>query len=264
MAGNRAFLAFYGGPDPGPKLQGPRMDPSIALAYAVAVRNLGGLAQRGEREFEMTRAERLQAPGLVPYSSYRLEQSLARKNPNEIVKEIREGWVVIPAISDNTWLGATVDIASAVQSAVTILLHRNAKIDEIAFIDHGENGRMTFGTDVFDLQSVRSGGRIAGALRRLVPFIDENSVLTLGGCAVAEGAEGRNLAKSIAQLLNVRVQAFEEIQYINLNYGVEGRAFMCGPTQCTPGSATPFAETLYEGLGTKGGGAFGMKTPGWG
>ncbi len=240
------------------------MDPEIELAYAIAVRNLGGYVADGSREFVMTRAERLRTPGLVPFHNYEHEKRLARTNPNELVKEIREGRIILPAISDNTWLGASRDVATAVQNAVTILAHRSAKIDEIAFIDHGENGRMTFGTDVFDLASVQSGGRVATALRRLAPFIDQNSVLTLGGCAVAEGPEGRTLAKAIAQLLNVRVQAFEEVQYINLAYGIEGRAFMCGPTQCTPGSATPFAEALYEGLGTKGGGGFGMKTPGWG
>ncbi len=261
MTDDRAYLAFYGGPDPGPKLTGPRMDHEIALAYAVAVNNLGGYAARGEREFKMTRAQWVRSP-LVPLHNLQHQELLARKNPNEIIKEIREGWVIVPAISDNTWLGSSVDIATAVHNAVTILSNKRAKIDEIAFIDHGTPGSMTFGTDIFDVHSVRSG-RIASALRRLSPFIDADSVLTLGGCAVAGNGEGRDLARAIAQLLGVRVQAFEEIQYINLSPGIEGTAYMCGPTQCSPGRATPFAEALYEGIGSRGGGAFGMRTPGW-
>ncbi len=263
MADNRAFLAFYGGPDPRPRLNGPRMDHEIALAYVVAVNNLGGYAERGQQEWAMTRAERLNAPNLVPIQSLTREKSLTRANPNQIVKEVREGWVVIPPISDNTFVGAANDVGAAVQNAVGVLSHNRAKIDEIVFIDHGTPGSMTFGQDIFTVQTVQSG-RVAAALRRLAPFIDGDSVLTLGGCAVAGNDEGREMAKAIARLLSVRVQAFEEIQYINLAPGVEGTAYMCGPTQCSPSRATPFSETLYEGLGTRGGGAFGMQTPGWG
>ncbi len=232
------------------------MDPAIVTAYAVAVRSLGGMALRGERRFEMTRAQ--------AYATGEVHQRPNPTSAKQMIETWRSGTTMFPAVSNNTSISAAPTLAQAINHSV-LYARQGDVLGELLLLDHGVTGPdgnfvgMSFGSDLLSPDTLVSHGH-AAALMRLRPFVDPSTIITLAGCQVASNAVGRQLLMSIAALLGVRTQGFVEDQYASaLNPGIEGQTLSCGSAVCRPSAVTPFASTVY--------GAplpFGNDDPGWG
>lgn len=167
-------------------------------------------------------------------------------------------------IDDNgggfTWLSGLFSVGEIYITSVTSLVNRalhatkdGKRIDEMFIIGHGSPGWQGVGAGKgeeddpdgrksleVDAATDNLKGTAEAQLNRLKGKFAPAAVVTLGGCEVAEGAEGQELLRAVSKALGgVLVQGGDATQHA-ISPGSEGNVIRCNVATCWVHSAAWF------------------------
>lgn len=105
-------------------------------------------------------------------------------------------------------------------------------IRSLKIVGHGRSGVQGLGEQ--RLAQVRFGvAYFAPGVEELGRVMDDNTIVTLGGCNVGSGEKGETLARGLAKLWGVEVRAADAAQRPGAN-GMQGSVIACRPDSGAP------------------------------
>ncbi|HOB63073.1 MAG TPA: hypothetical protein PKI41_13280 [Candidatus Competibacteraceae bacterium] len=133
-------------------------------------------------------------------------------------------------------------INDTIGQIINIANQRSVKIKNLYFNGHGAPGYQGVGSGTgrdttgnkslqVDPSDKSWNGQLLGAGSSLFLIIDslaDGATVTLSGCRVAEGTDGKVLLRAVATTLNVWVQAADATQFAWIP-GWEGKVWKCSP-----------------------------------